>query len=81
MGFRWKVNEDDAGTHLVIDFAPVCCMPWHARGSEDEPVHGGECRYCHREIAVPASAKGVPVACIYCGMERGFVEAKEIEPY
>lgn len=77
LGEAVRLAQDD---FIFLTGAIVCCMPWHARGSEGEPVNGGECRYCHREIAVPVSAKGKPLACIYCGMERGFIPRKEIEP-
>jgi hypothetical protein len=57
-----------------------CCMPWHARHSEDEPVHGAACWFCDRAVAAPASARGKIVACVYCGLDRGFVPAVDVEP-
>jgi hypothetical protein len=61
--------------------APVCCMPWHVRDAFcAEPVEGRVCRYCDKPIAAPISAKGKPVACIYCGMDRGFIPPIEVEP-
>lgn len=59
----------------------ACCMPWHGRGVfQPEPEHGGRCCFCSRDIAVPESARGKNNACIYCGMDRGFIPEQEIEP-
>ena len=60
--------------------APVhFCMPWHARGWEDEPEHGAVCCFCQRDVAAPESARGKTVSCIYCGMERALVPLVERE--
>lgn len=62
----------------VVAVEPYCCcMPWHARSDGD---HGGTCWFCNRSIAVPERARRKLVACIYCGMDRGFIPEKEIEP-
>lgn len=58
----------------------IFCMPWHARGFEGEPVRGGVCARCGRDVAVPISAHGKIVGCIYCGLETGYVAEQEIEP-
>ncbi len=65
----------------VTSITPVVCMPWHLRGSEDEPVQGATCRYCSREVAVPVSQAQRIAACIYCGLDRGLVPAEEVVPY
>lgn len=63
----------------VVPFA--CCMPWHARPySDDEPVHGAACCFCDRAVAAPEKARGKIVACIYCGLDMGFIPAIEIPP-
>lgn len=61
----------------VVPVTPFCCcMPWHARSDED---HGGACWFCDRAIAVPEVARGKVVACIYCGLDKGFIPEMEIE--
>ena len=62
----------------VVPFG--CYMPWHARGSEGEPVHGAACWFCDRAVAATEGARGKIVACIYCGLDRGFIPEMEIEP-
>lgn len=58
-----------------------CYMPWHTRGCwDDDEVHGASCWFCDRAIAVPEVARGKIVACIYCGLEHGFIPEIEIEP-
>lgn len=65
----------------IIPVTPAgFCMPWHARGYEQDTVHGGSCCWCAREIAVPNTHKGLHVACIYCGFDRGLLEAVEKAP-
>jgi len=73
-------------SHLsLVPIVPyACCMPWELRDAwleQIEPVHGGRCCFCQRDVAVPEPASGKNVACIYCGMDRGFVPIVEIEPY
>lgn len=55
-----------------------CCMPWRLR---EEGQHGAACWFCDREVAAPEQARGKVVACIYCGLERGFIPAIEVCPY
>lgn len=63
----------------VVPFG--CYMPWRLRGAyDDEIVEGAACWFCDREVAAPSEAKGKIVACIYCGLDRGFVDPVEIEP-
>lgn len=58
-----------------------CCMPWHARSySGDNPVHGAACCFCDRAVAAPETARGKTVACIYCGLDMGFIPESEIPP-
>lgn len=71
----------------VVPPSPVAfCLAWHARHAvlmcdlSDEPLHGGWCCYCDRSVAVPESARGKTVACIYCGLDRGLVPEVEVEP-
>lgn len=54
-------------------------MPWHARYWDPDAI-GAACWFCDRAIAIPETAKGKIVACIYCGLERGFIPEVEIEP-
>lgn len=61
--------------------AGVYCMPWRLRGAEDEPVHGGQCCYCGRDIAIPASKRGWHAACVYCGLDRSELPETEAEAY
>lgn len=56
------------------------CAAWHCREEGTEPLHGARCCFCARDIAVPASARGKNVGCIYCGMENGDLPLGEIEP-
>lgn len=56
-----------------------CYMPWHARYWDPEAI-GAACWFCDRAIAIPESAKGKIVACIYCGLELGFIPEIEVEP-
>lgn len=68
-------------SHLrVVPVEPYgCYMPWRLRFMDGYP-HSARCCFCNRDVAVPADAIGKNVACIYCGMERGFVPLQEIEP-
>ena len=37
----------------IVEPSPVAfCMAWHARGFEQNPVHGGTCCWCGRPVAV-----------------------------
>lgn len=63
----------------ILPPAPFCCcMPWRLRG--EGIFHGARCCFCDLEIAAPEEARGKHVACIYCGLDRGFIPAVEIEP-
>lgn len=69
----------------VVPVTPFCCcMPWHARSfaeatdADHGPVHGAACCFCDRAVAAPEIARGKTVACIYCGMDRGFIPAIEV---
>lgn len=64
---------------LVPPSPVLFCPPWHGC-MEAVPVHGARCCWCPREVAAPEKARGLTVACIYCGMERGLLPAVEIEP-
>jgi hypothetical protein len=65
----------------IVEPIPFCCgMPWHARYFEDFETISAACMYCDRAIAVPLEAKDKKVACIYCGLDKGFLPAVEIEP-
>lgn len=58
-----------------------CYMPWHAHQLwGDEKRHGASCCFCDRAVAATEIAKGKTVACIYCGLDRGFLAEEEIEP-
>ena len=61
--------------------AGIYCMPWHLRGSEQEPVRGRACCYCGRDVAVPVSKKHWNAECIYCGLNRGELPLTEAEAY
>lgn len=66
-----------------LDAAPAAyCPAWHARGlwSATGAVHGAVCCYCNRDIAAPDELRGFTLACVYCGLDRGEVEAVEVEP-
>jgi hypothetical protein len=67
---------------IMLKSVPVapfgCYMPWHLR-DEDNP-HGAACWFCDRAIAIPEQAKGKVVACLYCGLDKGFLPLVEIEP-
>jgi len=81
VGITRPASGRDVLTLKIIATTPYCCcMPWHARGYEREAVHGAACCFCDRAIAAPEKARGKIVACIYCGMDRGFIPAEEIEP-
>ena len=66
----------------ILDPMPLrCCMPWRLRNSAKGEIHGARCCFCDREVAATKDEKGKTVACIYCGLERGFLPAVEIEPF
>ena len=59
---------------------PPCCFPWRLRGIGDSgeltgpnAIKPGECAFCKREIAIPKPHHGKPCACIYCGIDRGWI--------
>lgn len=56
------------------------CMAWHSRLDVDGPTVGSSCCWCEREIAVPLTHKDTHMACIYCGLDKGYLPAVEIEP-
>lgn len=56
------------------------CPAWHARGLTSGTVHGANCCFCRRDIAAPDELRGFTLACIYCGLDRGALEAAEVEP-
>lgn len=59
---------------FVPDVPFCCCPPWRLRCLLlDEDVHGARCFKCDREVAAPAAAKGKRVACIYCGLDEGWI--------
>lgn len=60
---------------LVPTEAFTHCWPWHLRDLQPGPSRGGVCCFCSRAVAVPDAARGKTVACIYCGLDRGDVEA------
>lgn len=66
----------------LVPPAPVAfCMPWHARGCwSTEPEHGARCCWCSRDVAAPTTAKGLTVACVYCGLDHGCLPPAEQEP-
>lgn len=66
---------------LVPQSPAMCCMPWHGRGFEGEPVHGAVCCFCDRDVARPDRLCGKRVACIYCGLDRGLIPEEEREPF
>lgn len=72
---------------IVPDVPFACCMPWGARHAlfvcqgNDEPLHGATCCFCDRDVAAPEAARGKRVACIYCGMDRGFHPAVDEPPF
>lgn len=84
---RETQRKSGPAINIVPDVPFCCCMPWHARAAlfvtrgNADPVHGGVCCFCDRDVAVPSSARGKRVACIYCGMDRGFIAEAEIEPF
>jgi hypothetical protein len=53
---------------------------WRTRIVGTEPLHGARCCFCAREIAVPESARGLHVGCLYCGLDNGDLPLVEIEP-
>jgi hypothetical protein len=64
----------------VVPDAPFCCcMPWRLR-SPEKAAHGRTCFACGRDIAAPPEAAGKRVACIYCGLDHGWIPAVEIPP-
>lgn len=65
---------------LVPPSPAMCCMPWHARYFATGSSHGATCCFCRRDVARPDALKGITVACIYCGLDRGFIPEQEIEP-
>lgn len=62
-----------------------CCAPWRLRGTfwdsgeltGPDAVRGGECMFCKREIAIRRPDWGTPCACIYCGLDLGWLPAIE----
>lgn len=64
---------------VLADVPFCCCMPWRLR-DPDKQMHGAWCFKCDMEIAAPEEARGKRVACIYCGMDEGWIPAIEIPP-
>lgn len=56
------------------------CAAWHARGFENEPIRGDDCRECSRAVAVPISAQRREPVCLYCALDLGIIAAVEREP-
>lgn len=62
----------------VVPAEPVVCWPWHvARAVFDQPLKGGQCEPCGRDVAVPANAGFKPPMCVYCAMDLGLVDLED----
>ena len=59
---------------IVPTSAFTFCLPWHLRYLQSGILHSGSCCFCNRAVAVPESAYGKSVGCIYCGFDSGDVE-------
>lgn len=66
-----------AAFHLVPVTPFCCCMPWHGRYGDE---FGAACCFCGRAVAAPEKARGKVVACIYCGIDRGYLLENECPP-
>lgn len=66
---------------VVPDTAAWFCWPWRLRFMEREPVTGGVCIYCNREIALPKHSWNRRCGCLYCGLDRNELPRTEAESY
>lgn len=62
----------------TAELRPLVCWPWHLHRLVDgaHPT-GGRCRWCRRDIAVPADLADLrPMrVCLYCAIDRGILSA------
>lgn len=63
--------------HAFEPLADVVCWPWHLHFLGDEAGHprGGCCRFCARDIAIPANQTRGRFICRYCALDHGLIEA------
>lgn len=62
----------------LVHARKVVCPAWHCRGLD--PVFGGACRTCSRDVAIPLTHRGDTPICTYCALDDGLIPAIEIEP-